>query len=185
MASDSRPDIETTGTRLVYENRWMRVREDSIRYRDGATGIYGVVEKSNFVVIAAVEDDSRVHLVQQYRYPVGGRYWELPQGAWEQQPKADPMELARAELREETGLRAGQMVHSGQLFQGYGYATQSYHIFLAKDLTPGDTDRDPEEQDLLARPFLLADVENMIRDGTIKDATTVAVFGLLRLKGLL
>jgi ADP-ribose pyrophosphatase len=163
----------------------MRVREDSIRYRDGSAGIYGVVEKLNFVVIVAMEDDGRVHLVQQYRYPVGGRYWEFPQGSREQQPNADPMELAHAELREETGIRSAQMIRAGQLFQGYGYATQSYQVFLAKGLTLGETDRDKEEQDLLARTFLLSDVENMIRDGTIKDATSVAALGLLRLKGLL
>ena len=55
----------------------MRVREDTIRRRDGSTGIYGVVAKPDFVVIVPVEDDGRVHLVEQYRYPVKGRYWEL------------------------------------------------------------------------------------------------------------
>jgi hypothetical protein len=69
--------IQTTSTRFVYENRWMRVPEDTIRRRDGSTGIYGVVEKPDFVVIVLVENDRRVHLVKQYRYPVKGRYWEL------------------------------------------------------------------------------------------------------------
>jgi ADP-ribose pyrophosphatase len=52
MATDESANIETISTRFVYENRWMRVREDTIRRRDGSTGIYGVVEKSDFVVIA-------------------------------------------------------------------------------------------------------------------------------------
>jgi hypothetical protein len=51
MAADESINIETTSTRLVYENRWMRVREDTIRRRDGSIGIYGVVEKPDFVVI--------------------------------------------------------------------------------------------------------------------------------------
>ena len=89
MAADESINIETTSTRLVYENRWMRVREDTIRRRDGSIGIYGVVEKPDFVVIVPVEDDGRVHLVEQYRYPVKGRYWELPQGSWEQEPGSD------------------------------------------------------------------------------------------------
>jgi ADP-ribose pyrophosphatase len=72
MAADESINIETTSTRLVYENRWMRVREDTIRRRDGSIGIYGVVEKPDFVVIVPVEDDGRVHLVEQYRYPVKG-----------------------------------------------------------------------------------------------------------------
>ena len=65
-------DITTTGSRIVYENRWMRVREDAIQWRDGSAGIYGVVDKRDFVVIAPIEGGI-VHLVQQYRYPVQGR----------------------------------------------------------------------------------------------------------------
>jgi len=103
MASDNGADIETIGTRLVYQNRWMRVREDSIRYRDGSTGIYGVVEKPDFVVIAAIDDAGRLQLVQQFRYPVGARFWELPQGAWEQQPDADPIDVLRF-LLDQNGL---------------------------------------------------------------------------------
>jgi hypothetical protein len=91
MAADESANIETTSTRFVYENRWMRVREDMIRRRDGSTGIYGVVEKPDFVVIVPVEDDGRVHLVEQYRYPVKGRYWEFPQGSWEREPGVDPI----------------------------------------------------------------------------------------------
>src|SRR3954464_4628994 len=112
----------------------MCVREDAIRLRDGSPGIYGVVEKADFVVVAAVED-GRIHLVEQYRYPVRGRYWELPQGSWDHAPAADPVEVARGELREETGLTAAEMLHAGHLFQSYGYSTQGYHVFLARGLT--------------------------------------------------
>ena len=104
MAADESANIETTSTRFVYENRWLRVREDTIRRRDGSTGIYGVVEKPDFVVIVPVEDDGRVHLVEQYRYPVKGRYWELPQGSWEQEPGADPMEPAATLIRATTSF---------------------------------------------------------------------------------
>jgi ADP-ribose pyrophosphatase len=178
-------DIETLARRVVYENRWMRVREDSIRRQDGSSGIYGVVEKSDFVVIAPVEQDGRLHLVQQFRYPVGARYWELPQGSWELTPDADPLQVARGELQEETGLIAAEVVYAGHLFQSYGYSTQGYHIYLAKGLSRTQAPRDLEEQDLVTRAFASTDVEDMIGRGTIKDATTVATLGLLRLKGLL
>jgi ADP-ribose pyrophosphatase len=185
MAADQSVDIETIGTRIVYENRWMRVREDAIRHRDGSNGIYGVIEKPDFVVIVPVEDDGRLHLVEQFRYPVRGRYWELPQGSWEHAPEADPLEVARGELREETGLDADRMIHAGHLFEAYGYCNQGYHVFLATGLRRGDAVPDHEEQDLVTREFPLSEVERMIRDGEIKDATTIAVLGLLRLKGLL
>lgn len=177
--------IAATSTRVVYENRWMRVREDAIRRLDGSDGIYGVVEKADFVVIAPVEADGRLHLVEQFRYPVGGRYWELPQGSWEDAPGTDPLDVARGELCEETGLEAQELLHAGHLFQAYGYATQGYHVFLARSLTHREMVRMQEEQDLVTKSFGVAEVERMIRDGEIRDATTVAALGLLRLKGFL
>ncbi len=175
-------DIKTKSTRVVYENRWMRVREDAIERADGSPGIYGVVEKPDFAIIAPI-DNGVIHLVEQYRYPVQGRYWELPQGSWERSG-VDPLELARAELREETGLTAETMIHVGHLFECYGYSTQGYDIYLAQGLTPGATEREHTEQDMIARAFPIEDVLRMITDGAIKDATTVAALGLLRLKGL-
>jgi ADP-ribose pyrophosphatase len=177
-------DITTVASRIVYENRWMRVREDTIARRDGSQGIYGVVEKSDFVTIIAV-DAGHIHLVQQYRYPVQGRYWELPQGSWEQSSDADPLDIARAELREETGIEADEIVSGGHLFLAYGYSTQGYHVFLAKGLRHGRADLEREEQDLVTRPFGIAEIEAMICDGTIRDATTIAALGLLKLKGMI
>ncbi len=104
-----KPEIETVTSRIVYQNNWMVVREDIIRRRDGSPGLYGVVEKSEFVVIIPVEADGSVHLVEQYRYPIGRRFWEFPQGAWEDRPDADKEAVAQGELREETGLVAGEM----------------------------------------------------------------------------
>jgi ADP-ribose pyrophosphatase len=174
-------EIAKTASKIVYRNRWMTVREDTIVRPSGAQGIYGVVEKKDFAVIAAVED-GRIWLVEQFRYPVGGRYWELPQGSSEKGATA-PAALAAAELREETGLIARSMVHVGHLFAAYGYATQGYNVYLARELERGETQRDPEEEGLIAKPFELQAVEGMMKDGVIKDATTVAAFGLLRLKG--
>jgi ADP-ribose pyrophosphatase len=172
-----------TASAVVYRNRWMTVREDKIVRPSGAEGIYGVVEKRDFAVIAAVEND-RIWLVEQFRYPVGGRYWELPQGSSEKST-VTPAELAAAELREETGLRARSMVHVGHLFAAYGYATQGYDVYLARELERGQTQRDAEEEGLVAKPFEVREVEDMLKSGVIKDATTAAAFGLLRLKGYL
>src|ERR1035437_5684300 len=150
----------------------MTLREDAIVRSDGSTGLYSVVVKPDFAVIAAVSD-GEIYLVEQYRYPVQERFWELPQGSWEDQT-VDPLVLARAELREETGLAAGSMLHAGRLYLGYGYSTQAYDVFLATELSQGDTQLDSEELGLVAKAFKLHVVEDMIRDGTIKDATTVA-----------
>jgi len=114
-----------------------------------------------------------------------GRYWELPQDSWEQEPGADPMEMACDELREETGLDAANMTYVDHLLEACGYSNQGFHIFLATGLRRGNADLEREEQDLVTREFTLSEMERMIRDGEIKDATTIAAFGLLRLKGLL
>lgn len=178
----SKPEIEAASSKVVYKNRWMTVREDEIVRADGSRGTFGVVEKRDFAVIAAVQGD-RVWLVEQYRYAVGARFWELPQGSWEERV-IDPLTLAKAELKEETGLDAETVQHAGRLFLGYGYSTQAYDLFVATGLQEGKTQLDAEEQGLVSQAFSVAAVEAMIKDGTIQDATTVAAFGLLRLKGL-
>ncbi len=176
-------DIQTIESKIVYENKWMSVREDKILRTNGHEGIYGVVEKNDFAVIAAIQDQ-QIYMVQQYRYPVEARFWELPQGSWE---KSDilPLELAKAELREETGIIANSMQHVGHLYLAYGYSNQGYDIFYATDLQTTMTALDPEEVDLIARPFSLREVEKMIISGEIKDASTVAVFGLLKMKNII
>src|SRR6267142_354910 len=95
--------IRRLGSRRVYANRWMTLREDDIERPDGSTGIYAVVDKPDFALVIPVERDG-FHLVEQYRYPVGGRYWEFPQGTAPDGAEPEPVALARAELAEETGL---------------------------------------------------------------------------------
>lgn len=179
-----KPALTTLDSRTVYANRWMRVQEDRIRRRDGSDGIYGVVIKPDFVVVAPIENGI-VHLVQQYRYPIKQRLWELPQGGWEDRPDAAPELVARGELEEETGLLAERMQEVGHLFPLYGTTNQSYRVFLATGLTPGRRRPDREEQDLVSAAFPLATVEEMILNGTIRDAGTVAALGLLRLRKLI
>ncbi|OHV27079.1 NUDIX hydrolase [Rhizobium sp. RMa-01] len=176
--------IQTLESRLVYENRWMKVREDAIRRADGSDGIYGVVEKPDFVIILPIHDGV-VHLVEQYRYPIKRRQWELPQGSWEEDPNAMPEDLARGELLEETGLLAGAIKLIGELYPLYGTATQKYRAYLATELEAGISSPDHEEQDLVTAAFPLSVVETMILTGEIQDANTVAVLGLARLRQLL
>ncbi len=174
----------TLSSRIAYENRWTRVREDRIRRPDGSDGLYGVVERSDFVVVVPWQD-GRLTLVEQYRYPVSRRMWEFPMGMWEQAPGTDPAVVAAGELREETGLVASRMLNAGEIFQGPGYCNQRGHIFLATELTQGETEREVSEEDMICRSFTLGDFEAMIRDGTVREAMTISAFGLLRVRGLL
>lgn len=170
-------------SRLVYKNRWMRVREDAIEYADGSQGVYGVVEKTDFVLIVPM-DGPEFLLIEQYRYPVGGRFAEFPQGSWEGRPEADPLDMAHGELEEETGLRAGRMERIGFLHNAYGFSTQGCHVFLATELSVGAPHPSREEGDIELRRVSRERLEGMLRGSEISDAATVAAYGLLLLRAL-
>ena len=170
--------IRTLSTREVYRNKWMRVREDQIERSDGAAGTYGVVEKHPCAVIIPLAGDT-LYLVQQFRYTVQEVCLEFPQGGWED-PDADIRELAAGELQEETGFRAGSLHYLGPMWVAYGFCNQQQHAFLATDLTPGETDFDPEEVDLTLHAVTVADFEAMVLAGQIKDCCTLAAWGLYK-----
>jgi 8-oxo-dGTP pyrophosphatase MutT (NUDIX family) len=178
----ARDPVRRTATRVVYENRWMRLHEDRFVRPDGSPGLYSWVHKPPAALIVPLEGDAgggTVWLVEQHRHPVGRRFWEFPQGSWEGRPDAPAEELARAELAEETGLRAGRLTHRGRLFFAYGMSNQAFDIWLATDLVPGPAAPEAEEADLVPGRFAVAEFEAMLRSGVIQDAATVAAWHLV------
>jgi 8-oxo-dGTP pyrophosphatase MutT (NUDIX family) len=186
------PEITQLSTTVVYQTPWMRVREDEIAYPDGSTGVYSVLEKPDFALVIPYENGG-FWLVEQFRYAVGQRCWEFPQGTWPPDHSADQdaearhgagdgrgsmAELAVAELAEETGLTASVMVDLGRLFAAYGYCPQSFHVFLATGLTAGEPHREASEQDMVHQWFLEAEVRKMIKSGELADAHSVAALAL-------
>jgi 8-oxo-dGTP pyrophosphatase MutT (NUDIX family) len=175
--------IKTISSREVYRNPWTSVREDVIERADGVRGIYGVVDKDPACLIIPLEtthEGDFLTLVEQYRFTVGGRYMELPQGGWET-ADADPVEMARGELAEETGLRAERMTLLATLQIGYGVLNQRQYIFLAEGLTQGERELDAEESDLVVHRVSVAQFEAMLLDGTIVDNCSAAAWGIYRL----
>jgi len=164
--------VRVVSTRVVYENPWMRVHEDRL---DGGR-LYGWIEKTPSALIVPIQD-GQVWLVEQFRYPVGRRYWEFPQGAGD---FTDPEALAHAELAEETGLRAGTLEHLGRLHFAYGLSNQAVDVFRATDLTQGEQALEATEEDLVVGRFSIAEVERMIRANEIRDAASVAAWHLAR-----
>lgn len=171
-------------SRLVYENPWMRLREDEIVWPDGSPGVYAVVEKRDSAVVAAVEGDA-IWMVEQHRYTVGGRFWELPQGAMDFQgtdeDEPGPLAIAQAELREECGVTAREWQHLGRLTFAVGQMDQWYDGWLATGLERGETAREVSEQDMHAELVPLGDVRAMVEDGRIVDSATVVVLALAKL----
>ena len=170
-------EIRRLGSREVYRNPWLRLREDEVQFADGSTGAYSVVDKQDFVLVVPFTGDG-FWLVEQYRYPVGARAWEFPQGGWPDGHGGTPEELAAAELAEEAGLRAGSMQHLGRLYAAYGYCSQSFDVYLATDLSEGPPRREHTEQDMVHRWFAAEELQAMVRDGRFPDSHSVAALTL-------
>ena len=176
-------EIKTISSREVYRNPWTRVREDVIERANGMRGLYGVVDKDPACLIIPLESTPAgdfITLVEQFRFTVGGRFMELPQGGWET-ADAEPLEMARGELGEETGLRAERMTLLATLQIGYGVLNQKQHIFLAEGLTQGERQLDAEESDLEVHRVSVVQFEAMLLDGTIVDGCSAAAWGVYRL----
>ena len=172
--------MEQTSSREVYANPWMSVREDGVRRDDGSTGVYGVIDKPNYALVIPF-DGNRLHLVEQFRYPLGMRRWEFPQGTAPDRADVEAGELAARELREETGLRAATMLDLGLLDVAPGMSSQRGRVFLATGLTEGAHEREHEEQDMRTAWFSRDEFEKMIAAGDITDAQSIAAYALLQL----
>lgn len=172
--------MDMLSSHQVYANSWMTVREDGIRRADGTDGIYGVVDKPDYALVIPL-DGGKLHLVEQFRYPLGLRKWEFPQGTAPERADVEPLELARRELREETGLSADGMVEIGRLDVAPGMSSQRGTVFLATALTSGEPDREAEEQDMRTGWFERARFERMIASAEVTDAQSVAAYTLLLL----
>ena len=175
--------VRTTSSREVYRNAWMSVREDEVELPDGRPGLYGVVDKPDFALVVPVEDDGDLWLVEQYRYPVQLRSWEFPQGSWASAAGGTAEELARAELREETGLRAGRLEHLGRLHEAPGFCSQGFDVWLATELVPGPPEREVTEQGMRASRVPDAEFRRMVREGELVDAATVAAYAMVTMRG--
>lgn len=182
--ADRRTGLPTRGnpwTRLasqtVYENPWIRVREDRVVRPDGETGIYGVVGTRIATGVVALTDADEVVLVGQWRYPLDRYSWEIVEGGVDDGETIQ--EAIARELREEAGLTAavweplGDVVHLSNCF-----SSEEAYLFVARDLT--EVPAAPEGTEDLARRRVPVDVAlELVDQGEITDA--MSVIGLLRL----
>jgi len=172
--------VRTTSSREVYRNPWIRVREDVLERDDGSAGLYGVVEREDFGLVIPAERDG-FWLVEQFRYPLGRRCWEFPQGTWSDGDGGSAEELARAELAEETGLRAAELRHLGHLDLAPGMSDQEFDVWLATGLETGPTAREATESDMRQRFVPEAELRQLIGEGRFTDGPSLAAYSLLLL----
>jgi len=156
----------------VYENDWMRVREDHVINPGGGENLYGHVQFKNVAVaIIALDDAMNTWLVGQDRYTLGEYSWELPMGG---APLDElPLVAAKRELREETGIRAANWEELMRLHPSNSITDELGFAYLATDLSFGETNFE-ETEDLEIHKLPLRDAVNMVLDGQITDAISAA-----------
>ena len=170
MNDRARAAWRTRSSRTVYENRWIRVREDIAEMPDGRTTIYGVVHCAPAVGVLPFLDPDTVVLVGQYRYVAGGFYWEMPTGGAAAGEGLE--EAVQRELAEEAGYRALRLTRLCTFHTSKSVVDETAHLYMAEDLVPVRHDADPTEF-IEVRTFPFSDVLRMVETDEIKDAMTV------------
>lgn len=163
-------------SRPIFQGRIVDLAVDRVRFPNGHEGELEFIRHSGAsAVLPLLSDrdsqDPTVLLLRQYRYAAGGYLFEVPAGRpdftgedWEV--------CARRELQEETGLTAGRMTRLTSILTTPGFTDERIHLFLAEDLTPGDTTLDHDEF-IEPVPMPLSEALRMVREGEITDAKTV------------
>jgi 8-oxo-dGTP pyrophosphatase MutT (NUDIX family) len=173
---------KTLSTRPLYDNPWISVREDQVINPKGGKGIYGVVHfKNKAIGIIPVDEEGYTWLVGQYRYALEEYCWEIPMGGG---PLAiDILESAKRELKEETGFTAARWTMIARIHTSNSVTDEEGFVFLAEDLTPGETA--PEEtEELTIRKVHLREAVAMVMDNRITDSISVGgILKAARLKG--
>ena len=164
-------------SRKIYDNPWISVTEDRVTNPGGGENQYGVVHFKNIAVaIVPLDDAGNTWLVGQDRYTLGQYSWELPMGG---APRSEePIEAARRELKEETGLTASSWTELMRLHTSNSITDEEGIVYVASELQEGETDFD-ETEDIEVRKMPLGDAIAMVMRGEITDAISVAA--LLRI----
>lgn len=162
----------TNASRVVYENAWMKVMEDSVTNPGGGSNLYGHVRFKNVAVaILPIDEQGHTRLVGQTRYTLGEYSWELPMGG--SPVGEDPLAGARRELEEETGLVAADWTELLRLHLSNSITDELGIAYVARELSAGRPDLE-ETEDISVRTLPVDEAVQMALDGEITDAISVA-----------
>jgi ADP-ribose pyrophosphatase len=162
---------ELLKSEIVYPGRAFTVRRDTLRLPNGRETRYDIVEHPGSVIILPLDDQGNIIFVRQYRHAAGLDLLELPAGVLDE--GEDPKTCARRELREETGMAAGQLKYMGGFYLAPGYSTEYMHVYLATLLRPDPLEADSDEF-LTIETIPLSRALAMARRAEIPDAKSLA-----------
>jgi 8-oxo-dGTP pyrophosphatase MutT (NUDIX family) len=161
-----------TSEKAVYDNPWINVTEYQVINPSGNPGIYGKVHFKNMAIgVLPLDDELNTYLVGQYRFPLNQYSWEMPEGGGPE--GTDPLESAKRELLEETGLKASQWTELQRMHLSNSVGDELSIIYLARDLAQFEAEPEDTEQ-LIVNKVPFAQVYQMVCDGLITDSMTVA-----------
>lgn len=168
---------EKLGSKVIYENPFIKLHEDTVRRTNGKIAPYYVLEKYQMAVTIPLTDDGYSYLVGQYRYAPRFYSWEFPMGSVEGKK---PHEIAQIELKEETGLTAQDWRGIGTFYVAPGILNQKAYVFVARILSTGKATPSSGEF-LKVKKAPLAYVHKLINEGVIQDGPTICAYHLLTL----
>ena len=154
-----------------FAGRIVTVHVDTVALPGGGTSTREVVDHPGGVAVLALDGENNVLAVTQYRYPFGRTLLEIPAGKLEY--GEDPREAALRELREETGATPGEFRSLGELYPSPGYCGEIIHMYLAMDLTFGESSLD-EDEFLNVERIPFEELVEQVLQGEIRDAKTIA-----------
>jgi len=171
---------QKVSSKVVYENLpFWQIRKDKVINPSGNQSYYQYVHRGDFVCVIALDDnDTQTYLVRQWRYPTKGNSWEFSMGTIE--PKETPLQAAKREFEEETGLKAKSWQKIGYSHLANALTNQSFYTFIAKDFSPGKMELEETEVDMIMKKFSLKKLEQMVMTGEIKDSPTITAFFYLK-----
>ncbi|MFH2044323.1 MAG: NUDIX hydrolase [Pseudomonadota bacterium] len=159
-------------TKTIYENPWLRLREDKVIRPDGKDGIYGVVEIKPSIGVVAINEKDEIAIVGQWRYTLNKYSWEIPTGGSATEDETI-LDAAKRELEEETGIQAAEWTALGSIDNSNGVTTDVAHLFLAKHLTCATSKQEPNEQ--IVNKWISSErAVQMVMEGEITESCSVA-----------
>lgn len=171
--------FELIRSKTVYSGRAFTIRQDQVRLPDRNETTLDIVEHVGSVVILPVDENGNLIFVRQYRHAAGLDLLELPAGTLDKEEA--PETCARREVREETGMAAGNLEHLGGFYLAPGYSTEYMNVYLATDLHDDPLEADADEFLSVERIPIQAAL-NMAERGEMPDAKSLAAFSLARLR---
>ena len=170
------------GQKEIYDNKWINLTEYDVINPSGGKGIYGKVHFKNLAIgIVAIDKNWNIYLVRQYRFTLNEYSWEIPEGGGD--PSHTPLEAARRELKEETGLIAHEWTALGRCHLSNSVSDEEGFLFLARNLEQQEAELE-ETEDILVQKLPFAEALNMIERGEITDSLSIIALQKIRLMQL-